>query len=123
MNRILFAGGGTAGHVEPAWAVSEVWHKRHPGDEIAFLGTKSGLEVTLIPERDGTLYLIPKVTAPRKIGLPALAFPFQLIKLDQEIIFKEIKIYGKDLNLIKMQRNHKLFLKILKYFVLIAINQ
>ena len=79
MNRILFAGGGTAGHVEPAWAVSEVWHKRHPGDEIAFLGTKSGLEVTLIPERDGTLYLIPKVTAPRKIGLPALAFPFQLI--------------------------------------------
>ena len=79
MNRILFAGGGTAGHVEPAWAVSEVWHKRHPGDEIAFLGTKSGLEVTLIPERDGTLYLIPKVTAPRKIGLPALAFPFHLI--------------------------------------------
>ena len=79
MNRILFAGGGTAGHVEPAWAVSEVWHKRHPGDEIAFLGTKSGLEVTLIPERDGTLYLIPKVTAPRKIGFPALVFPFQLI--------------------------------------------
>ena len=79
MNRILFAGGGTAGHIEPAWAVSQVWKSRNPGDEIAFLGTKSGLEVTLIPERDGTLYLIPKVTAPRKLGFSALAFPFQLV--------------------------------------------
>ena len=79
MNRILFAGGGTAGHIEPAWAVSEVWRQRFPGDEIAFLGTKSGLEVTLIPERGGTLYLIPKVAAPRKLNLSALLFPFKLI--------------------------------------------
>jgi UDP-N-acetylglucosamine--N-acetylmuramyl-(pentapeptide) pyrophosphoryl-undecaprenol N-acetylglucosamine transferase len=79
VNRILFAGGGTAGHIEPAWAVSQVWRERFPGDEIAFLGTKSGLEVTLIPERDGTLYLIPKVVAPRKFGFSAIAFPFELI--------------------------------------------
>ena len=79
MNRILFAGGGTAGHIEPAWACSQIWANKHPGDEIAFLGTKSGLEVTLIPERNGTLYLIPKVTAPRKLDLSALFFPFRLI--------------------------------------------
>ena len=79
MNRILFAGGGTAGHIEPAWAVSQVWHQRYPGDEIAFLGTKSGLEVTLIPERDGKLYLIPKVVAPRKLSLEALLFPFRIL--------------------------------------------
>ena len=79
MNRILFAGGGTAGHIEPAWAVSQVWHQRHPGDEIAFLGTRNGLEVTLIPERDGVLYLIPKVVAPRKLNLAALLFPFRII--------------------------------------------
>ena len=79
MNRILFAGGGTAGHIEPAWAVSRVWSARHPGDEIAFLGTKSGLEVTLIPERDGTLYLIPKVVAPRKLNLESLLFPIKII--------------------------------------------
>ena len=79
MNRILFAGGGTAGHIEPAWAVSEVWLKRNPGDEVAFLGTKSGLEVTLIPERNGTLYLIPKVVAPRKLNLTAILFPFRFI--------------------------------------------
>lgn len=79
MNRILFAGGGTAGHIEPAWAVSEVWRANHPSDEVAFLGTKSGLEVTLIPERDGTLYLIPKVVAPRKLNLDALLFPIKII--------------------------------------------
>ncbi|MBU6263378.1 MAG: glycosyltransferase, partial [Actinomycetales bacterium] len=88
MNRILFAGGGTAGHIEPAWAVSEVWRKRYPGDEVAFLGTKSGLEVTLIPERNGTLYLIPKVVAPRKLNLSAILFPFRIINS----IFKTVAI-------------------------------
>lgn len=79
MNRILFAGGGTAGHIEPAWAVSQVWKRRFPGDEIAFLGTKGGQEVELIPDRDGTLFLIPKVIAPRKLNFRTLMFPFQLL--------------------------------------------
>ncbi len=79
MNRILFAGGGTAGHIEPAWATSEVWRHRHPGDEVAFLGTKSGQEVLLIPDRGGRLFIIPKVVAPRKFSLSLFAFPFQLI--------------------------------------------
>ena len=78
MNRILFAGGGTAGHIEPAWAVSEVWRQKYPGDELAFLGTKNGLEVTLIPERGGKLFLIPKVVAPRKVNLDAILFPIKL---------------------------------------------
>jgi len=79
MNRILFAGGGTAGHIEPAWAVSEVWRQKHPGDELAFLGTKNGLEVTLIPDRGGKLFLIPKVVAPRKVNLDAILFPIKLL--------------------------------------------
>lgn len=79
MNRILFAGGGTAGHIEPAWATSVAWHQKYPGDEIAFLGTKSGLEVNLIPARDGKLFLIPKVTAPRKLNFSSLLFPIRLI--------------------------------------------
>lgn len=88
MARILFAGGGTAGHIEPAWAVSQVWHSRFPGDEIAFLGTQSGQEVELIPERGGKLFLIPKVTAPRKLNIAALTFPFDLVIA----IFKAISI-------------------------------
>ena len=79
MNRILFAGGGTAGHIEPAWATAEIWQKRFPGDEIAFLGTKSGLEVTLIPDRGGKLFIIPKVVAPRKLDKSLILFPFQFL--------------------------------------------
>jgi UDP-N-acetylglucosamine--N-acetylmuramyl-(pentapeptide) pyrophosphoryl-undecaprenol N-acetylglucosamine transferase len=79
MNRILFAGGGTAGHIEPAWAVSQVWQRRNPGDEIAFLGTKSGLEVNLIPDRGGKLFLIPKVVAPRNLNINTLLFPFRIV--------------------------------------------
>ena len=55
MNRILFAAGGTAGHIEPAWAVSQVWLQRFPDDDLAFLGTKSGLEVDLILNRNGKI--------------------------------------------------------------------
>lgn len=91
MNRILFAGGGTAGHIEPAWAVSEVWREKYPGDEIAFLGTKNGLEVTLIPERGGKLFLIPKVVAPRKLNFEAILFPIRLINS----IIKTISIVKK----------------------------
>ena len=88
MNRILFAGGGTAGHIEPAWATSQIWQKRFPGDEVAFLGSKTGLEVTLIPERGGRLFLIPKVVAPRKIDKEVLTFPFRLLNS----IFKTVSV-------------------------------
>ena len=88
MNRILFAAGGTAGHIEPAWAVSQIWQQRFPGDELAFLGTKSGLEVDLIPNRGGKLFLIPKVVAPRKLGLELITFPFRILNS----IFQTISI-------------------------------
>ena len=47
--RILFAGGGTAGHVEPALAVARKWSERNPNDEVLFIGTATGLENILVP--------------------------------------------------------------------------
>jgi len=91
VNRILFAGGGTAGHIEPAWAVSQVWQTRFPGDEIAFLGTKFGQEVEVIPNRGGKLFLIPKVIAPRKLNISTLAFPIQILSA----ISQSIRIVSK----------------------------
>ena len=41
--KIVFAGGGTAGHIEPALAVARLWRQNHPGDELEFIGTASGL--------------------------------------------------------------------------------
>ena len=38
MASIVLAGGGTAGHIEPALAVARVWQSANPKDEISFLG-------------------------------------------------------------------------------------
>ena len=77
--RIVFAGGGTAGHIEPALAVADAICKIKPGAECIFLGTESGLENLLIPKAGYQLSKIPKVTMPRQISLGALAFPFRIV--------------------------------------------
>jgi UDP-N-acetylglucosamine--N-acetylmuramyl-(pentapeptide) pyrophosphoryl-undecaprenol N-acetylglucosamine transferase len=79
MARIIIAGGGTAGHIEPGLAVARLWRDKNPGDHISFLGTKSGLENTLVPAAGFELLLIPKVVAPRKISPAALRAPFTFV--------------------------------------------
>ena len=78
MNRIVLAGGGTAGHVEPAIAVARQWQRTHTDDELIFLGTKSGLENKLVPEAGFSLVLITKVRISRSLSLSLLITPFSL---------------------------------------------
>lgn len=77
--KILLAGGGTAGHIEPALAVARGWRERHPQDEIVFIGTDSGLENSLIPAAGFNLLHIPKVRIARKISPSLLKVPLQLL--------------------------------------------
>ncbi len=49
--KILFAGGGTAGHVNPAVAVANYIKEKEPNSEFLFVGTKEGMESTLIPKQ------------------------------------------------------------------------
>ena len=74
--KIIFAGGGTAGHVEPALAVARLWRERNPEDSLLFLGTSKGLENLLVPAANFELKLIPKVVMPRKISLSIISAPF-----------------------------------------------
>lgn len=74
--KAVFAGGGTAGHIEPALAVAREWKKQNPDSQIIFLGTTSGLERTLVPEAGFELHFIPRVTIPRKISPKLLKVPF-----------------------------------------------
>lgn len=78
--RYIFAGGGSAGHVEPALAVATALRTLEPDADCIFLGTASGLETSLVPARGFELCLIPKVPAPRKFSLAALAFPVRYLE-------------------------------------------
>jgi UDP-N-acetylglucosamine--N-acetylmuramyl-(pentapeptide) pyrophosphoryl-undecaprenol N-acetylglucosamine transferase len=76
--KIVLAGGGTAGHIEPALAVARTWRANHAGDQIEFLGTKSGLENQLVPAAGFNLSHISKVVIPRKISLSLFVAPTTL---------------------------------------------
>ena len=47
---ILFAGGGTAGHINPALAVAEYIKDKDPDAVISYIGTAKKLEATLVPK-------------------------------------------------------------------------
>ncbi len=47
--RILFAGGGTAGHINPAVAVANFVKEKEPESEFLFVGSEEGMEKTLVP--------------------------------------------------------------------------
>jgi UDP-N-acetylglucosamine--N-acetylmuramyl-(pentapeptide) pyrophosphoryl-undecaprenol N-acetylglucosamine transferase len=79
MATVVLAGGGTAGHVEPALAVARQWLKTNPSDTCIFLGTKNGLENTLVPAAGFELRVIPKVTISRKPSASWLRIPIDLI--------------------------------------------
>ena len=55
MKRIVLTGGGTAGHVTPHLALLP--HLKAQGYEIHYIGTKNGIEHSMIGAIDGiTLY-------------------------------------------------------------------
>lgn len=76
--KIVMAGGGTAGHVEPALAMARAWRSKYPVDSLLFLGTSSGLENSLVPAAGFTVANIPKVAMPRSIGIDFIQLPFLL---------------------------------------------
>ena len=47
--KVLFACGGTAGHINPALAVATELRRRMPDCEILFVGNPGGMEATLVP--------------------------------------------------------------------------
>lgn len=48
--RVILAGGGTAGHINPALAIADTIKKHSPESEFLFVGRKNGMEGTLVPK-------------------------------------------------------------------------
>jgi len=75
---VVLAGGGTAGHVEPAMAVADALTALDPGVRITALGTQRGLETRLVPERGYHLELITPVPLPRKPSGDLVRLPMRV---------------------------------------------
>jgi UDP-N-acetylglucosamine--N-acetylmuramyl-(pentapeptide) pyrophosphoryl-undecaprenol N-acetylglucosamine transferase len=86
--KILFAGGGTAGHVEPALAVANWLKNSKPEWQLTFVGTKNGLENQLVPKSGFELKQIPKVLMPRQFTPSTLIWPIKIFFAT----FKALKI-------------------------------
>jgi UDP-N-acetylglucosamine--N-acetylmuramyl-(pentapeptide) pyrophosphoryl-undecaprenol N-acetylglucosamine transferase len=63
---VVLAGGGTAGHIEPALNLADALRRRDSSIGVTALGTQKGLEGRLVPARGYDLRLIPPVPLPRR---------------------------------------------------------
>ncbi|WP_327114525.1 undecaprenyldiphospho-muramoylpentapeptide beta-N-acetylglucosaminyltransferase [Nocardia sp. NBC_01730] len=75
MISVIVAGGGTAGHIEPALAVADALRRLDDSIRVTALGTERGLETRLVPDRGYSLELIPPVPLPRKPTADLLRLP------------------------------------------------
>jgi UDP-N-acetylglucosamine--N-acetylmuramyl-(pentapeptide) pyrophosphoryl-undecaprenol N-acetylglucosamine transferase len=67
--RVLIAGGGTGGHLYPGIALAREIVRRDPSAQVAFVGTASGVEATVVPREGFPLELIRVTGLKDKSGL------------------------------------------------------
>lgn len=73
--KILVAGGGSGGHVNPAIAMTDRLKKRYPNAKFLFVGSGRGLENDLVPKAGYDLITIPVRGFSRK-GLLSKILPY-----------------------------------------------
>ena len=86
---VVIAGGGSAGHIEPALNTADALRRADPTIGITMLGTTKGLDTKLIPARGYELRLIPAVPLPRKPSAALLTLPARMlgtVKAAQQVI-------------------------------------
>jgi UDP-N-acetylglucosamine--N-acetylmuramyl-(pentapeptide) pyrophosphoryl-undecaprenol N-acetylglucosamine transferase len=76
--RVVLAGGGSAGHIEPALALADALREADKGIYVTCLGTERGLETRLVPLRGYDLELLPAVPLPRSVTPQLLTVPGRL---------------------------------------------
>jgi UDP-N-acetylglucosamine--N-acetylmuramyl-(pentapeptide) pyrophosphoryl-undecaprenol N-acetylglucosamine transferase len=76
--RVVLAGGGSAGHIEPALALADALREADESVQVTCLGTQRGLETRLVPLRGYELELIPAVPLPRSVTPQLLTVPGRL---------------------------------------------
>ncbi|MDX1674982.1 MAG: undecaprenyldiphospho-muramoylpentapeptide beta-N-acetylglucosaminyltransferase [Longimicrobiales bacterium] len=59
MSRVIFAGGGTGGHLYPALNIAAAMRVVRPGLETVFVGARRGVEARVLPEKGVDYRLLP----------------------------------------------------------------
>ncbi len=65
---IVFAAGGTGGHINPAIAIAGTVRSKHPEAKISFIGNRTGMEATLVPKAGYDFYPIDVAGFQRKLS-------------------------------------------------------
>jgi UDP-N-acetylglucosamine--N-acetylmuramyl-(pentapeptide) pyrophosphoryl-undecaprenol N-acetylglucosamine transferase len=76
---VVFAAGGTAGHLEPALTTADALIALDSSTQVSFIGGSRGLERDLVAPRGFPLVQTQAQPLPRKIGPTAAAFPFDTV--------------------------------------------
>ncbi|MDR0671352.1 MAG: UDP-N-acetylglucosamine--N-acetylmuramyl-(pentapeptide) pyrophosphoryl-undecaprenol N-acetylglucosamine transferase [Oscillospiraceae bacterium] len=77
--RILFACGGTAGHINPALAVAGLVRARHPHAEILFVGADGGMECDLVPRAGYRIQTVPVRSLRHRLTPAALWYNLKVL--------------------------------------------
>lgn len=76
---ILFAAGGTGGHLFPAVAIAEEIKKQRASARIAFVGTKDRIEARVIPQKGFAFSTIWISGFHRRLTVDNLLFPIKVV--------------------------------------------
>ena len=69
---VIFTCGGTAGHINPAIAVANIWKERYPQSKILFIGAKGHMEEKLVPAAGFELRTFETNGMSRKLNLKGI---------------------------------------------------
>ena len=78
--RVLFACGGTGGHINPAIASAKAVKNRRPTAEILFAGAENGMETRLVTDAGFSIKTVPIEGFHRGIGLSAIRSNFRVAR-------------------------------------------
>ena len=77
---VIFTCGGTAGHINPAIAVANIWRERYPDSKILFIGGRGTMEEELVPKAGFELIVLPAFGLERSFSMPAIRNNLRAVK-------------------------------------------
>ncbi len=80
MTSVLFTGGGTGGHLMPALAIADEMVRLDPTVTPFFVGSRRGLEATVLPQRPWRFELLPLEPIWRRLWWRNVRLPLSLLR-------------------------------------------